>query len=597
MFPRRNPARPTAPGWTPGLLHILAALICAGVILFGVWTVVKLYQDDGALHRTKEACKDTRDELDEMQEKLDQLLADKECCADTVDVVVLGAGPAGCAVVHSLWKHSNLSVVLIETGADLEDPSQSAPFFDYDLKIPSNAGSAIQRRPDAFYGHIGVNAIPFATRPIAHTIRGSALGGGGKVNGMQWVQPSEIIAAQMDAAVGNPGVWTFANQQAVFNEMETFYGTTDGTRGTMGPQSVEEVPRTVSGQHWSAAITAVTGLAHNEDYNNGAKHTGPIDWQLSTRYNFSERASPDIVLLTDEVRNSPRVKILTRSTGIAPLLDGLTITGVRYEDEKGECKCINARETVLAMNTGNSIFLEQNGIGDAALLNQLGIPVLVDNPAVGKLHNHWGFRFEGDRPLNVTGVADPNQLYEWGAFTPLPGKPYDYQVREVQWIGFGGGPGKFGGFVLWNTRNVTGEHHITKRGSHGTPMTDEKAYVETGPGSDTAVVRRIIREQLVEYTDWLEANYPGYKLTKPSPATIADDNLLNQYIRANSGEGYHYTLETALGAVVDKYLRVIGTTGGLRVVGSSVALLNDGNLHAVSQMIGWMCGLFISQGN
>lgn len=557
------------------------------LLLLAIGTLVVTTVLNSAALRRESRIADKIDELAEqlsehdsdVQETLEELLVEQQCCKYNVDVLVIGAGPAGAMITYGIWNNTNLTVLLLEAGADLEDPDESLPIEEYDLKIPALAGGAITRRPDAFSGIMAVNRIP--GRPITHVIRARTLGGGGKVNGLQWVQPSELIVEEWEAATGNTGLWTFDAVQSLYNRMENYQGTTGDVRSTSGPQTVEQNDGTLLGDAFSAAVQAVTGLAPVEDYNAGGLNVGGIRWQLSTKNGHTERASPDIELLTDEVRSSPRVQILTRSTALNLLWNGMNVTGARFAGPGGECECVTAKYVALACNQANSEVLEREGIGNATRLEQLGINVRVDNPLIGQVHNHMGARIVASRPANLTGVMDPNQNYAGGAFLPRTWRPFDYNVREMQIIVYDLDATTWGAAVLFNTRNVTGKHHITNRNPVSFAMTDERAFVDTGPESDTAEMRNTLR-QLAQIIDEMP---PGVELLQPSPSVLADDDALNAFIRANSFQGYHETYEVAMGDALTAKLQV-PTVGRLWVAGSSVIRSMDGNLHAPSQMTG-----------
>ena len=61
-----------------------------------------------------------------------------------------------------------------------------------------------------------------------------------------------------------------------------------------------------------------------------------------------------------------------------------TAVGVQYM-QNGEVKSVYAKKAVIVCaGLGSSPFLLHSGIGPASLLNSLGIPVVFDNPNVGR---------------------------------------------------------------------------------------------------------------------------------------------------------------------------------------------------------------------
>lgn len=531
----------------------------------------------------------------EILEQIGVLQNATECCNGfEYDVVVVGSGPAGSAAVYWLWANTNYTVLLLEAGSDASNPAETQNFVGVDPSITANNGQVLSTRTDLFWGALGINLV--APPPYAHMVIGSTLGGGTKVNGMLEVQQSEVVAILTDAATGSTGEWSFADQQLNSAEIETFIGLNPPypTRGTAGPQTIMETEPTVFGMQFAQAVTAFSGLPLNYDYNDGGNATGPIPgWQLSVKQNYTLRASADVELLPQALRDDPRITIQTRHRVTTVRWEGLRATGVNFVDPRGLGGCANGRAVLLATNTQNSFLLELSGVGDAALLSSIGIPVKIDNPWVGEgLLNHWGARVLFSRPLNATGLTDPSQLYPGGAFLGDPGA-LDDNSRHVQHILIDAGPGVGLDFFLWNRRNVTGSQHITSSSPFNTGQTVENDLISSSEG-DLPFLRRVIREQIVPIMTELALIDPAYVLLTPSPSEIADDYLLDAYIKRNAGEGYNYQNTTGLGSVVDEFLQVYGAEG-LFVAGSSVSPVNnDGNLQWFSRMSGWKAGKYIA---
>jgi choline dehydrogenase len=81
-----------------------------------------------------------------------------------------------------------------------------------------------------------------------------------------------------------------------------------------------------------------------------------------------------------------------------------------------------------------------SGIGPAELLNKTGIPVILDNPNVGKNLRNPTLNFAtftvnpNDNPLPPD---DPNAIYTGGAFLPDPTPQADQNSRGLELLGMG----------------------------------------------------------------------------------------------------------------------------------------------------------------
>jgi choline dehydrogenase-like flavoprotein len=106
--------------------------------------------------------------------------------------------------------------------------------------------------------------------------------------------------------------------------------------------------------------------------------------------------------------------------------DGRRATGVRWR-QAGETRRARARgEVILAAGSvGSTQILLQSGVGPAAQLRDLGIPVVLDKPGVGEnLQDHLQLRLI----YKITGAKTLNEMY-YARFGKL-GMALDYALRR-----------------------------------------------------------------------------------------------------------------------------------------------------------------------
>ena len=317
------------------------------------------------------------------------------------DVVVVGAGAAGCVVARRLADVGR-RVVLLEAGPDLR----------FATEPDARDGWNLPTVPDW-----GYTAGPPRDGGPRKVRRGRLIGG------TSWLTRFAVRGSRADfdawGASGNPG-WAFDDVLPAFRRLErdAEFGRA-AWHGDAGPVPITRYPdRTRSPIH-EAALDALVALGFDpvDDHNApDAIGVGPMPMSsqdgvrdtTADAYLPREATPPDLVIRPD----SEVDRVIVQSG---------RVTGVRLVDGS----VVAAEQVVVAAGTYSSPgILMRSGIGPADHLGSCGIDVVVDLPGVGSnLADHPGTeldsRWRGSAP-------DPPPLHSIATFrsslaqTPAP---------------------------------------------------------------------------------------------------------------------------------------------------------------------------------
>jgi choline dehydrogenase len=282
------------------------------------------------------------------------------------DVVVVGAGPAGCVLANRLTEDPGRRVAILEAGPDY-GPEPAA--------WPAEMRDRDGWHPDSHpWGYI------HADRPTARPLplpRARVVGGNSTINACVWLRGS---AADYDdwAAGGNPG-WGFADLLPYFRraEADPLGGPLHGTDGPVPVFRVADADLSPLDRAFVASAKAlgyqwVADLNGDTDQHPSIGLTprnvqGAVRMNAAFTYLAPARSRPNLTLIPDALVD--RVLVA----------DGRAI-GVRVADGRE----MRGREVVLCAGAyGSPAILLRSGIGPAADLRALAIPVIADRPGVG----------------------------------------------------------------------------------------------------------------------------------------------------------------------------------------------------------------------
>ncbi len=287
------------------------------------------------------------------------------------DYLIVGGGTAGCILAARLTEDPSTRVILLEAGPPDRDPWIHIPAGYARLFASKRYDWHHTTEPEA---GLGGRRVPWP--------RGRVLGGSGSINGMAYLRGSPHDYDRW-AQAGARG-WSYADVLPAFRRIEDWGGPPGATRHRGGPIAVTEPALSVGGRAFvESCVTA--GFPRQSDVNDGMiEGAGPIQVNVSRgrRQSTAQR-------YLKPARGRPNLKILTDATVLRVTLTDQSATGC-IARIAGEVRPITARETILcagAIATPQLLML--SGIGEGAMLQALGIPVLLDRSAVGQnLQDH-----------------------------------------------------------------------------------------------------------------------------------------------------------------------------------------------------------------
>jgi len=302
------------------------------------------------------------------------------------DYIIVGGGSAGCILANRLSARTSNRVLLCEAGVDTPDGRVPEVILD------SRSGLA-SRDPRFLWHQLRVTTEYIASNdpdaPRAREVRyeqARVMGGGSTINGQLANRGSPADYDEWEAR-GAAG-WRWETVLPYFRKVER---DVDFDGPLHGPSGYIPVRR-VFPENWSDHAKAVaeacrlTGLKYLADQN-GEFEDGYYPLAISNLYD--RRVSAAIGYLGTTVRQRGNLTISTNTEVCGLLFEDARCVGVRAVVGQEEIE-FTGREVILCSGAIHSpAILLRSGIGPAAELRELGIPVRANLRGVGqKLMDH-----------------------------------------------------------------------------------------------------------------------------------------------------------------------------------------------------------------
>ncbi len=521
------------------------------------------------------------------------------------DYVIVGGGSAGSVLANRLSEDPGTTVLVLEAG---RSDWRLDPFIHMPAALTFPIGSRFydwqyESEPEPFMGG----------RRVYHA-RGKVLGGSSSINGMIF-QRGNPLDYERWAADPGMGTWDHAHCLPYFKRMEdcTAAAPDDPWRGHGGPLGLERGPATSPlFQAWFAAAQQA-GYPLTDDVN-GYRQEGVAAFDRNNRR--GRRISAARAYLHPILRRRRNLTLRTSTLVTAIHLDGTRAVGVEIERHGGGTETIGAGEVILCGGAFNSPqLLQLAGIGPAADLEALGIPVVADLPGVGaQLQDHlevyiqygssqpvseqpsatqrWRRPFIGAEWLFMRSGPGASNPFEGGGFArsnddvAYPNLMFHFLPLAIRYDGTSA-PGGHGYQVHVGPMysDARGSVRITSTDPHDHPAVrfnylsteqDRREWVEA-----VRTARHILTQPAF-------APYSTGELS-PGPGVETDEEIL-AWVARDAETALHPSCTARMGidgeSVVDPLTMRVHGLDGLRVVDASVMpYVTNGNIYAPVMML------------
>ena len=317
--------------------------------------------------------------------------------ANTYDYIIIGAGSAGCMLAKRLTENPNKKVLLIEAGKN----------DNYIwIHIPVGYLYCIDN-PRADWRFKTVAEEGLNGRSLLYP-RGRVLGGCSSINGMIYMRGQASDYESWVQATGDTS-WSWENALKRYKSFEDYHSAANEWHGKGGEWTVskQRLRWPIMDRFKEAAVEA--GIPASDDFNRGDNFgVGYFDvsqragWRLNTSKAFLRDAAKrkNLTVLTEAVVSKLKIDPTTKNCyGVEYLKNGVASEALCAIEQGGEV-------LLSAGAIGSVQILERSGIGPAAHLTALGIPVAADLPGVGEnLQDHLQLRMvykvNGIKTLNT----------------------------------------------------------------------------------------------------------------------------------------------------------------------------------------------------
>lgn len=521
------------------------------------------------------------------------------------DVIVIGGGSAGSAAAGRLAEDGTRNVCLLEAGGKNDNFLVKTPgMMPFLLK---NANYRFDTVPQK-----GLNGR------IGYQPRGKGLGGSSAINAMVYIRGHRWDYDNW-AAMGCDG-WAYDDVLPYFKRSEGNVRGGNEFHGGDGPLSVSDQHAVNPTSRAFVSSAEALQLRRNDDFN-GERQEGFGIYQVTQK--DGERWSAARAYI-EPMREKENLTILTDTLVERLVIEDGRVTGVAIKRGRKREVLTATGGVILSAGAFNSPqILMLSGIGPADHLQEHGIDVVVDKPAVGSnLQDHIDYvsswKTESKDPIGDslagsfrmakaiiehrrkrTGIMTTPYAEAGGFWSVMPDAP----APDIQWHfvpamleDHGREKVKGHGFSLHACvlrPESRGTVKLNSKDAAAAPRLDPNFLDDD---RDIATLRAGIRlsHRIAEASPLAD-----YQPQDRHPVDLNNDAALDELIRNRSDTVYHPVGTCRMGSddgsVVDTKLKARGVDGLWIADASIMPKIVSGNTNAPSIMIGERCADFVKE--
>ncbi len=305
------------------------------------------------------------------------------------DIIIVGAGTAGCLLANRLSQKENLKIALIEAGGN----------DNYHwIHIPVGYLYCMgNKRTDWLFKTTkqdGLNG-----RSLNYP-RGKVMGGCSSINGMIYMRGQSRDYDHW-RQLGNVG-WGWDDVLPYFKKTEDNFNGSNEFHGSGGEWRVDKQRLSWKILDDFQHATVQAGIPEIEDFNNG-NNFGVSYFKVNQKNGLRLNS---VKAFLKPIKHRKNLKIFKNCEVTNIIVEGKVASGVNINFKNKKIKLISNKEVILSSGSiGSPKILELSGIGNPMILKKYGIKIKVNNQNVGEnLQDHLQlrviYRLKGAETLN-----------------------------------------------------------------------------------------------------------------------------------------------------------------------------------------------------